>query len=86
MTAIPIEQVGRITSGSDIGQFVLVRNDQERTGGFLIFQSSAPDVFSASEVFDNWVEQLSDLESFFSESGWDVDWQPQVGVPTPHPG
>jgi len=82
MTAIPLEQVGRITKGVDTGQFVLVRGDQKRTGGFLIFHSSTPDVFSASEVFDNWVEQPSDLETFFAETGWDVDWQLNLGAST----
>ena len=76
MTTILFEQVGRITYGAETGRFVLVRDDQERTGGFLIFKSSAPDVFSASEVVDDWVEHLSDLEAFFVETEWDVEWQP----------
>ena len=80
MTAIPLEQVGRITRGVDTGQFVLVRGDQKRTGGFLILHSSTPGVFSASEVFDNRVEQPSDLDAFFVETGWDVDWQPDLGA------
>ena len=70
-----LEQVGRITTDPDTGQFVLVRDDQERTGGFLIFQFSASDIFSASEVFDSWVERRDDLEAFFSAAGWDVAWQ-----------
>ena len=73
----PLERVGRITSGPDVGQFVLVRDDQERTGGFLVFQSSAPDIFSAPEVFDSWIERRDDLDAFFSEAGWDVTWQLQ---------
>ena len=77
MTAIPFERVGRISSGPDAGQFVLVRDDQERTGGFLIFQSAAPDVFSAPEVFDSWVERPEALAAFFAEAAWEVDWQSQ---------
>ena len=77
MTAIPLERVGRITAGSDDARFVLVRYDQERTGGFLIFQSAAPDIFSAAEVFDFWVERDDDLDGFFAVSGWNVDWQSQ---------
>ena len=75
MSAIPIERVGRITAGSDTGQFVLVRDDQEQTGGFLIFQSAAPDVLSAVEVFDSWVERRDALAEFFAEAGWEVEWQ-----------
>ena len=77
MTMTPLERVGRITSGPEAGQFVLVRDDQTRTGGFLIFQSSAPDIFSALEVFDSWVERRDDLAAFFSEAGWNVEWQLQ---------
>jgi len=55
---------------------VLVRDDQERTGG-LVFQSSQQDIFSASEVFDSWVERRDDLDAFFAEAGWNVERQPQ---------
>lgn len=75
MTDIPFEQVGRITAGPQAGQFVLVRDDEERTGGVLVFQSSAPDVLSAPEVFDMWVEGRGDLDAFFAEAGWAVDWK-----------
>ena len=75
MTAIPLERIGRITSGTDAGQFILVRDDQERTGGFLVFQSTAPDVFSAPEIFDTWIEQREGLDALFSEAGWTVEWQ-----------
>ena len=74
MSSVPFERVGRITTSPEAGQFVLVRDDRERTGGFLIFQSSAPDVFSAPKVYDTWVEQREDLETFFAEAGWAVEW------------
>ena len=77
MITIPLERVGRITRGPEAGQFILVRDDQERTGGFLVFQSSEPDIFSAPEVFDFWVEQSDNLNAFFSESDWNVEWQLQ---------
>jgi hypothetical protein len=57
MTTIPVDQIGRITNGADKGQYVLVRSDKPRTGGFLIFQSSVPNMLSASEVFDSWLER-----------------------------
>ena len=73
----PLERIGRITNSPDVGQFVLVCDDRERTGGFLIFQSSAPDIFSAPKVFDSWVVRRDDLDTFFSEASWDVEWQLQ---------
>ena len=75
MTSIPLERVGRITNGPDAGQYVLVRDDEEATGGFLVFQSLAPDIFSAPEVFDAWVERHL-LDAFFLEADWGVDWRP----------
>ena len=83
MTTVPFERVGRIATGPDAGQFVLVRDDQERTGGFLIFKSTAPDVFSEPEVFDAWVGQREDLDAFFAEAGWTVEWQPPLSADTP---
>ena len=41
----------------------------------MIFQSSATDIFSASEVFDSWIERRDNLNVFFSETGWNVEWQ-----------
>ncbi len=83
MATVPLECVGRITVGPEAGQFVLVRDDQEQTGGFLIFQSAAPDVFSAPEVFDAWVEQREGLDAFFADAGWAVEWQPLPPVNSP---
>ena len=76
MIEIPLERIGRIVTSSEAGHFVLVRDDQERTGGFLILQSLAPNIFSAAEVFDSWVEHREDLPRFFLESDWNVEWQP----------
>ena len=42
-----LEQIGRISTASEAEQFVLVRDDQERTGIFLIFQSLAANFFGA---------------------------------------
>ena len=78
MMDAPLEQIGRITTASEAGQFVLVRDDQERTGGFLIFQSLAADIFSAQEVFDSWVEHRDDVSRFLLKSGWNVEWRPHL--------
>ena len=75
MKTIPLEKIGCITSGPETGKFILVRDDRKRTGGFLIFQSSASDIFSAPEIFDFWIEKFEGLDSFFLESGWNVEWK-----------
>jgi len=48
---------------------VLVRDDQERTGGVLVLQSAALDVVSAAKVFDTWVERCKGLPTLFDEAG-----------------
>lgn len=76
MAAVPLERIGRITAGPAAGQYVLVRDDQGRTGDFLVFQSAAPDVFSAPEVFNAWVGRRDALPAFFDEAAWQVEWLP----------
>lgn len=75
---VPLERVGRITAGPEAGQFVLVRDDRVRTGGFLVFQSAAADLFSAPQVFDTWVEHPAALAALFTEAAWQVEWSPAV--------
>lgn len=57
-------------------QAMRLRDDQGRTGGFLMFQSAAPDVFSAPEVFDTWVGRRDGLPALFDEAAWQVEWLP----------
>ncbi len=78
---IKIGQVGRITLATDqaeIGHYVKVENDAENTGGFLILMAS--DAALRADGSDNWVETPGDLEAFFRESGWEVEWLPVLNV------
>ena len=72
MADIRIGQVGRIISGEDIGDFIKVIDDEQNTGGYLIFHS-INEKFSGT-VYDAWVENYSDLEIFLSEGGRVVEW------------
>ena len=52
---------------------VLVGNDDSAaSGGFQIYTYA--DDERSPEVFDAWVESFADVESYFRESGWNVDW------------
>jgi hypothetical protein len=72
---IPLEVEGQVINSSHIGHTVKVADDQEATGGFLIYEwwqeSSGP---NQNGAFDSWVESEADLEQFFVESGWVVQW------------
>jgi hypothetical protein len=71
MTPVPIGIVGRIvSSGERCGWYVKVQGDSENSGGFLILEwSENPRI-----GFDSWVNTRGDVDRFFEESGWQVDW------------
>jgi len=58
---------------------VLVKDDTQSTGGFLIFEwwvgSAGP---NRNDAFDSWVEDKKSLEQFFAESDWVVEWEHQT--------
>jgi hypothetical protein len=72
LPSIRIDEVGQITSGDQAGRFVLVKDDQEGSGGYLIFTAS--DREFTKEVFDNWVTDIAMVERFFIEAHWRVTW------------
>ncbi len=76
MMSIPTDTIGRIIAGDECGSFVKVMNDSASTGGYLIFTSPNPDF---SEGFDNWVANAEQLEGYFLQSMWQIEWLP----PTP---
>ncbi len=80
MSKIPIGVHGRVTNGAQPGLTVLVQDDPENTGGFLIFQwwagSDGPNEHGA---FDDWVESAESLERFFTHKGWSVHWDRPAG-------
>lgn len=71
---IEFGKIGQILKGRDAGQFIEVEFDEENTGGYYIYQSNVRD-FSSIETYDAWVETRGDLDGFFEESGWVIDWE-----------
>lgn len=74
MSTIKVGMTGRICSGVDSGQYVKVLHDRIASGGFLILVSGSP---TTTDGFDSWVPDWDQLERYFQESGWEVDWLPQ---------
>jgi hypothetical protein len=76
MGKIPIGICGRILTSEHPNMRVRVQDDAKNTGGFLIYSwwdgSTGP---NESGVFDDWVESEADLEQYFAESGWSVEWE-----------
>ncbi len=72
MRDLRVSTLGKITAGREIGRVVEVVDDTSKSGGFLIFTYA--DVDRSPEVFDAWVESIVDVDLYFDESGWEVDW------------
>ena len=68
---IPIDIVGLILKGDDQGLYVKILDDGANTGGYLIITSPS---ISFDEGYDDWVENFSDLEKYFGESNWEIEW------------
>jgi hypothetical protein len=70
---IPLSRIGLILDGDGAGRFVEIIDDSQNTGGYLIFTYA--DAERSPEVFDSWVETFEDVQRYFAESGWRVDWR-----------
>lgn len=67
---IKINSKGVILEGDNKGWHVFIEDDAENTGGYLILKTSQ----DLNEGYDNWVENLDDLQSYFQESNWKIKW------------
>ena len=74
MRDLRVEVVGRILAGDEIGRFVEVVDDSTNTGGWLIFTYGRAD--RSGEVFDAWVESIIEVDRYFDEDAWEIEWQP----------
>jgi len=63
-----IGKKGQISSGQYAGFFVRIDSQNTRSCLILIWKDSPP------EGYDYWVEKATDLEQFFQEAGWDIEW------------
>ncbi|MEN3952508.1 hypothetical protein [Iodidimonas sp. SYSU 1G8] len=71
--SIPINTWGRILSGNKKGWYLMIQDDSENTGGYLILtvRSLGPD---NNEGYDDWAEDMSVVEDYLVESRWLIDW------------
>ena len=71
---IHIDRVGKVVEGDDIGTEIQVTKATDGTGAYYILMS---DDFSDpnSDKYDSWVENIEDVEEFFKESNWVIEWK-----------
>lgn len=70
---IPMDVVGRIASGHQQGRFVkILPPGLSQTSGYLILINDQEDM--QGNGGDYWVETREDLDGFFEEANWVVEW------------
>lgn len=74
MSKIEIGKVGKIVFGQEVGRFVKVVDDKQNTGGYLILTSDDSQFRKGFNGHDSWVENIQNLEAFFDESKWSIEW------------
>lgn len=72
MRDLKVGVLGRIVAGDDAGRFVEIADDASTSGGFLILTYDNAD--RSGNAYDSWMQSIIDVELYFAESGWEVEW------------
>ena len=67
---VPIGRKGKILHGRLTGNYVLIQDDLENTGGYLILIASDEDF---QHGHDDWVEK-DELDAYLEEADWEIEW------------
>lgn len=71
MKKYPIDKKGKITSKGRYHDWSIeIKKSSPSAGGYLILIWSD----ETGEGYDGWVGSEEDIEGYFSESGWVVEW------------
>jgi hypothetical protein len=70
MIADKIGQTGLVKNGPHAGFSIRIEYDAKDTGGYYILIWKV----EPREGYDDWVQSQNDLEQFFVESEWIVEW------------
>jgi len=73
MKLIQIDVVG-VVKNDDPDMQILVKRDGEC---YFIYQWYGDD-----GPYDDWVADEDDLKQYFEETGWDIEWRPDLQMPT----
>ena len=66
-----IGRKGRITAGDDRYRYVQVQEDTEKGGGYSILLWVDEGV---NNTYDDWVMNEAELDGYFEEKDWTIDW------------
>src|SRR5262249_12047716 len=68
---IQIGKKGRIVQGDLRGQFILIQENSNSSGIFILMSESRD---FKGQVADDWVEDRDSLEQYFQERQWVIEW------------
>lgn len=71
MMDIRFDTIGKIVEGKNKGWYIKLVDDSEKSGGVFIIEFPNP---QSGEGFNSWLERKSDIEGYFSECNWKIDW------------
>ena len=66
--------IGKIIEGNLCGWFVLIKEDFEESGGYLILISKDPNMSKYAEGYDYWAEDKSTLLDMLAAFKWKIQW------------
>lgn len=69
---IKIGKVGGITAGDEFEKFIRINKLPDDPPSYLILLAEDSEFLNGCG--DYWVENREDLEEFFTEAHWEVDW------------
>ena len=69
---VKYDTIGKIIKGNNLGWFVKIVKDVEKSGGIFIYEF--PEL-NGSKGFDNWLENPNDVHEFINENGWKIKWE-----------
>ena len=79
MSKLKIETYGRIMEGSPKDWYIFIQDDANNTGGYLILISASLDP-DDPRGFDDWAENLQNLQDYFKEKKWKIHWLDEIKV------
>ena len=71
---IYIDRIGKVIEGDDVGMEIQVTQATDGTEAYYILMSD-DFIDPKTDKFDSWVESLEDVEEYFKESNWVIEWQ-----------
>ena len=72
MIYIEINKFGKVISDKMKGWFIIIKDDLENTGGYLVILSE--DNKFSKNGYDNWFLNLKEVEQYLLDNKFEIEW------------